>query len=163
MFAREPLSFAPPPVPPQAGEGQNCVRAIFNIHRVFVVLASNVGGTATLIGDPPNIMIASYAHLSFMDFLKVDAPIAIIAMVARDIMSTDVIAVHLEDTVERVTHLMMQHRYGALPVVAEVTRKILEYDIDSTPVVRAGKIVGIVSPSDWVEAVVHPSLGGGQR
>ena len=47
--------------------------------------------------------------------------------------------------------------------VAEVTRKILEYDIDSTPVVRAGKIVGIVSPSDLVEAVVHPSLGGGQR
>lgn len=33
------------------------------------ILASNVGGTATLIGDPPNIMIGSAAHLSFMDFL----------------------------------------------------------------------------------------------
>ena len=32
------------------------------------VFASNVGGTATLIGDPPNIMIGSYAGLSFMDF-----------------------------------------------------------------------------------------------
>ncbi len=32
------------------------------------VFASNVGGTATLIGDPPNIMIGSYAKLSFMDF-----------------------------------------------------------------------------------------------
>ncbi|OPZ60907.1 MAG: Arsenical pump membrane protein [Deltaproteobacteria bacterium ADurb.Bin510] len=32
------------------------------------VFASNVGGTATLIGDPPNIMIGSYANLSFMDF-----------------------------------------------------------------------------------------------
>jgi len=31
--------------------------------------ASNVGGTATLIGDPPNIMIGSYAHLTFMDFV----------------------------------------------------------------------------------------------
>jgi Na+/H+ antiporter NhaD/arsenite permease-like protein len=31
--------------------------------------ASNVGGTATLIGDPPNIMIGSYANLSFMDFV----------------------------------------------------------------------------------------------
>ncbi|MEJ5375238.1 MAG: ArsB/NhaD family transporter [bacterium] len=31
--------------------------------------ASNVGGTATLIGDPPNIMIGSYAKLSFMDFV----------------------------------------------------------------------------------------------
>ena len=34
------------------------------------ILASNVGGTATLIGDPPNIMICSAAHLSFMDFLE---------------------------------------------------------------------------------------------
>lgn len=33
------------------------------------VFASNVGGTATRIGDPPNIMIGSYAELSFMDFV----------------------------------------------------------------------------------------------
>ena len=33
------------------------------------VFASNVGGTATLIGDPPNIMIGSYAGLSFTDFV----------------------------------------------------------------------------------------------
>jgi Na+/H+ antiporter NhaD/arsenite permease-like protein len=33
------------------------------------VFASNVGGTATLIGDPPNILIGSYAKLSFMDFV----------------------------------------------------------------------------------------------
>jgi len=33
------------------------------------VFASNIGGTATLIGDPPNIMIGSAANLSFVDFL----------------------------------------------------------------------------------------------
>jgi len=33
------------------------------------ILASNIGGTATLIGDPPNIMIGSAAGLSFLDFL----------------------------------------------------------------------------------------------
>ena len=33
------------------------------------VFASNVGGTATLIGDPPNIMIGSYAKLTFMQFV----------------------------------------------------------------------------------------------
>ena len=82
-------------------------------------------------------------------------------MLARDIMSTDVIAVHLKDTVERGTHLMMQHRYGALPVVAEVARKILEYDISSLLVVREAKLVGIISRADLVEAVVHPSLRGG--
>jgi Na+/H+ antiporter NhaD/arsenite permease-like protein len=32
--------------------------------------ASNVGGTATLIGDPPNIMIGSYAKLTFVDFVQ---------------------------------------------------------------------------------------------
>jgi Na+/H+ antiporter NhaD/arsenite permease-like protein len=34
-----------------------------------MVMAANVGGTATLIGDPPNIMIGSGANLSFMDFI----------------------------------------------------------------------------------------------
>jgi Na+/H+ antiporter NhaD/arsenite permease-like protein len=33
------------------------------------IFASNVGGTATLIGDPPNILIGSYANLTFMDFV----------------------------------------------------------------------------------------------
>ncbi len=39
------------------------------------ILASNMGGTATLIGDPPNIMIGSQAGLSFYDFLVNLAPI----------------------------------------------------------------------------------------
>ena len=39
------------------------------------VLASNIGGTATLIGDPPNIMIGSAAGLTFNDFLLNLAPI----------------------------------------------------------------------------------------
>jgi Na+/H+ antiporter NhaD/arsenite permease-like protein len=34
-----------------------------------VVMASNIGGTATLIGDPPNIMIGSGANLAFMEFI----------------------------------------------------------------------------------------------
>ena len=33
------------------------------------VMASNIGGTATLIGDPPNIMIASKVQLTFIDFI----------------------------------------------------------------------------------------------
>jgi Na+/H+ antiporter NhaD/arsenite permease-like protein len=41
-------------------------------------LASNIGGTATLIGDPPNIMIASKAGLNFMDFIIHLSPAIII-------------------------------------------------------------------------------------
>lgn len=41
---------------------------------VFEALASNIGGTATLIGDPPNLIIASRSGLTFMDFLLNLAP-----------------------------------------------------------------------------------------
>ena len=44
-------------------------------------MASNIGGTATLIGDPPNIIIASRAGLSFNDFLVNLAPIVVVLMV----------------------------------------------------------------------------------
>jgi len=47
-----------------------------------LVLASNVGGTATLIGDPPNIMIGSYAGLTFMDFMVALALVCALSMVA---------------------------------------------------------------------------------
>lgn len=40
------------------------------------VFASNTGGTATLIGDPPNILIGSQVGLTFLDFLKNNAVIA---------------------------------------------------------------------------------------
>lgn len=48
---------------------------------ICVVLASNIGGTATLIGDPPNIMIASSASIPFLDFLKIDGPPILVLMV----------------------------------------------------------------------------------
>ena len=41
---------------------------------IIEAIASNIGGTATLIGDPPNIMIASKARLTFMDFIYHLAP-----------------------------------------------------------------------------------------
>ncbi|MER7449398.1 ArsB/NhaD family transporter [Nocardia beijingensis] len=44
------------------------------------VLASNIGGAATLIGDPPNIIIGSRAGLSFNTFLVNMAPIVLIAL-----------------------------------------------------------------------------------
>ena len=44
------------------------------------VIASNLGGAATLIGDPPNIIIASRSGLTFNDFLINMAPIAALAL-----------------------------------------------------------------------------------
>lgn len=48
---------------------------------ISCALASNIGGTATLIGDPPNIMIASKAQLNFMDFIYNLAPVVLVLMV----------------------------------------------------------------------------------
>ena len=45
---------------------------------VIEVIASNIGGTATLIGDPPNIIIAGATDLSFNDFIVNLAPIVIV-------------------------------------------------------------------------------------
>ena len=42
------------------------------------IMASNIGGTATLIGDPPNIMIGSAAGYTFADFVAVDAPVVVV-------------------------------------------------------------------------------------
>ncbi|MFP5364285.1 MAG: sodium:proton antiporter [Thermoleophilia bacterium] len=46
------------------------------------IIASNIGGTATLIGDPPNILIAGATGLSFSEFVVNLAPIAIVAFLA---------------------------------------------------------------------------------
>lgn len=46
------------------------------------VLASNIGGTSTLIGDPPNIIIGSAANFSFMDFIAELTLICLIILVA---------------------------------------------------------------------------------
>lgn len=51
------------------------------------VLASNIGGTATLIGDPPNIIIGTRAGLSFMDFVRELTPvIALIFFVSVSVL-----------------------------------------------------------------------------
>jgi Na+/H+ antiporter NhaD/arsenite permease-like protein len=47
---------------------------------IIEVIASNIGGTATLIGDPPNILIAGATGLSFGEFMVNLAPIAIVTL-----------------------------------------------------------------------------------
>jgi Na+/H+ antiporter NhaD/arsenite permease-like protein len=48
---------------------------------IVEIVASNIGGTATLIGDPPNILIAGHTGLSFGAFIANLAPIVIVALV----------------------------------------------------------------------------------
>jgi Na+/H+ antiporter NhaD/arsenite permease-like protein len=47
------------------------------------IIASNIGGTATLIGDPPNIIIGSAAGLTFSDFVLALAPVVLVVLVVN--------------------------------------------------------------------------------
>lgn len=51
------------------------------------VMASNIGGTATLIGDPPNIIIASRAGLAFNDFVAHLAPFVVVLLAVFVVLS----------------------------------------------------------------------------
>src|SRR3954471_6425480 len=51
------------------------------------IVASNIGGTATLIGDPPNIMIGSLTGLDFNAFVIHLAPVILLVMAAQALMT----------------------------------------------------------------------------
>jgi Na+/H+ antiporter NhaD/arsenite permease-like protein len=55
---------------------------------ISLAIASNIGGTATLIGDPPNIMIASAGNLSFGSFITQVAPLVIVIMAVFCLLAT---------------------------------------------------------------------------
>ncbi|MBM3134262.1 MAG: ArsB/NhaD family transporter [Chloroflexi bacterium] len=50
------------------------------------IFASNLGGAATLIGDPPNLLIGSYANFTFVDFLVHMTPAVIVSIIALVIL-----------------------------------------------------------------------------
>jgi Na+/H+ antiporter NhaD/arsenite permease-like protein len=70
------------------------------------VFASNIGGTATLIGDPPNILIGTQAGLSFNEFVIHLTPVIIVVMVAQAIMIHLVWGKALRTTPEREARVM---------------------------------------------------------
>ncbi|MDA8206259.1 MAG: SLC13 family permease [Thermaerobacter sp.] len=53
---------------------------------IVQVIASNLGGMATLIGDPPNILIGTAAQLSFLEFVAILGPIAVLSLAALAIV-----------------------------------------------------------------------------
>ena len=48
---------------------------------IAAILASNIGGTATLVGDPPNLLIGSAADIDFLTFAANLAPISLIILI----------------------------------------------------------------------------------
>ena len=65
------------------------------------IFSSNIGGTATLIGDPPNIIIGSAAGLSFMDFVQELTPIIAVIFLVIVVLMTFVFRKQLVTTPEK--------------------------------------------------------------
>jgi Na+/H+ antiporter NhaD/arsenite permease-like protein len=78
------------------------------------IFASNIGGTATLIGDPPNIMIGSATSLGYNDFLFNLAPIAIFILLATIIPIYYIWGRHLKADPKLIEKVMQYREIDAI-------------------------------------------------
>jgi Na+/H+ antiporter NhaD/arsenite permease-like protein len=93
-----------------------CEKLEVNVVPYLIVeaLASNVGGTATLIGDPPNIMIASKAHFTFNDFVVHLTPVIVVIMALFIAMLKLVFGKGLKTTAEAKARIMALDESGVI-------------------------------------------------
>ncbi len=63
---------------------------------IAITMASNIGGTATIIGDPPNVMLGSILHKSFLDFLGNLGPVVLLVLVVNTLYIRLVFRGHFE-------------------------------------------------------------------
>ncbi len=78
------------------------------------IIASNVGGTATLIGDPPNIMIGSATGLTFFDFLSNDGPAVLIILIVSIAIFYVMYGRNMGASQEKRDHIMAMHAHEAI-------------------------------------------------
>ncbi len=78
------------------------------------IFASNIGGTATLIGDPPNILIGTQVGLSFNQFVIHLTPVIVVVMVVQAIMIHLVWGRDLRTTAEREARVMAMNAVDSI-------------------------------------------------
>jgi Na+/H+ antiporter NhaD/arsenite permease-like protein len=139
------------------------------------VMASNIGGTATLVGDPPNIIIASRSGLTFNDFLLHLAPIVVVLllitiglcrwMFRRELGSRprDFDALMGLDEREAITNpglLVKSLVVLAAVVLGFVSHPILGLEPSLVALLGAGALVAIsrLEPSEYLGEVEWPTL-----
>jgi Na+/H+ antiporter NhaD/arsenite permease-like protein len=139
------------------------------------VLASNIGGTATLIGDPPNIIIASRAGLTFNDFLSNLTPIIVVLVIALLAMCRVLFRKSFTYDADRVAEVMELDEREALSdrpllikagsvLLAVLAGFVLSSPLGSAPAVvallGAGVLVLIsgLTPREYLAEVEAPTL-----
>ncbi len=139
------------------------------------VMASNIGGAATLVGDPPNIIIASRGGLTFNDFLTNMAPIVVVLMVVFlgmcrwmfrkefvfDAERTDlVMQLNEREAITDTPLLLKSLGVLGLVVAAFVLHPVLHYEPSVVALLGAGFLVLItsVTTTQALEEVEWPTL-----
>jgi len=139
------------------------------------VLASNIGGASTLIGDPPNIIIGSRAGLSFNDFLVHMTPIVVITFVAFVLLTRVMFRKSFQYNPERAAEIMaLQERRAitdtkllfrcltvlALVILAFSLHSVLHLEPSIVALVGAGVMLLVTKADvhDVLEEVEWPTL-----
>jgi Na+/H+ antiporter NhaD/arsenite permease-like protein len=154
-----------------------CERLLLPVapYLIAEALASNIGGTATLVGDPPNIIIASRAALTFNDFLVHMAPMVVVLMIVYVAMCRVVFRAAFRYDPDRVAEIMRLDEREAiadrrllwqgltvlgLVTVAFVLHPVLHYEPSVVALLGAGLLVAIakITPRRAVAEVEWPTL-----
>lgn len=139
------------------------------------VLASNIGGAATLVGDPPNIIIASRADLTFNDFLAHMAPWVVVLMVVFCLMcrwlfrsafvydeerADSVMALDEREAIKDTRLLVKSLAVLAVVVAAFVLHPVLHYEPSVVALLGAGLLLLVtdVELGDALSEVEWPTL-----
>lgn len=139
------------------------------------VFASNIGGTATLVGDPPNIIIASRAGLTFNDFLVHLAPLSAFLTVVLVVMcrflfrksfvydetrAEEVMALEEREAIKDPRLLVQGLVVLTLVVIGFVLHPVLHYEPSVVALLGAGLLIAIsaVETGEVLGEVEWPTL-----
>jgi Na+/H+ antiporter NhaD/arsenite permease-like protein len=139
------------------------------------VFASNIGGITTLVGDPPNIIIASRAGLTFNDFLVHLAPLAAVLVVVLvalcrflfresfvydEARAEEVMALEEREAVKDPRLLVQGLAVLGLVVVGFVLHPVLHYEPSVVALLGAGLLIAVsaVETREVLSEVEWPTL-----
>ncbi|BDH07267.1 SLC13 family permease [Streptomyces seoulensis] len=139
------------------------------------VFASNIGGIATLVGDPPNIIIASRAGLTFNDFLVHLAPLAVVlvavlialcrlmfrsSFVYDEDRAAEIMALEEREAIKDRRLLVQGLVVLALVVVGFVLHPVLHYAPSIVALLGAGLLIAVstAETSEVLAEVEWPTL-----
>ncbi|MER6950358.1 ArsB/NhaD family transporter [Nonomuraea sp. NPDC000554] len=138
-------------------------------------MASNIGGTATLVGDPPNIIIASRGGLTFNDFLIHLAPLIVVLLavfigLCRVMFrktfrydpdrAAEIMALNEREAIADRRLLWQSLVVLAVVLAAFVLHPVLHYEPSVVAILGAGTLVAVtkVTAEDAIREVEWPTL-----